>query len=192
MRIGIIVPIAIMALCAACRSDRGSDWDKNHGSASSDYTSQDYYGPETPSGMHGTRSINDSYYAAENSSASRNARGASDPVGYERDSVTRTTEASYRRDASGARSNGKALIASERGFLENAAQWNMLEVESSQLALDRNIAGADRAFAKMMVEDHGKANRELPDLCREEDCAVQSYAFDHPSPRDGGAFVGGK
>lgn len=205
MRHGMILSVSILALCAACQSD--NDWNRNRSASVVDYRSLDYYGPETPSGMAGARSINDNYYAAEYP-AGRDMRWQNkqnDPVGYERDSVgnARTTEASYyredrsmrddrtlsadrtpsadrtlrddrdARDNRNVRDNTK-LPATERTFLEKAAQCNMLEIESSQLALDKGVSGNDRTFAKMMVEDHAKANRELADLCRDKGCSIPS------------------
>ena len=73
------------------------------------------------------------------------------------DSTSSTREASM----TGA---GKNLTADDLDFIEQAAYGGMFEVKSSELALDEQVSSETRSFAQMMVDDHGKANRELEGL----------------------------
>ena len=67
------------------------------------------------------------------------------------------------REAS-APAGGKALTADDREFVEQALHGGMFEVKSSELALKEQVSSETRSFAQMMVDDHGKANRELEGL----------------------------
>jgi putative membrane protein len=79
-------------------------------------------------------------------------------------SATTTTKSSGHSTAAGM----SALSQRDREFVEKAVQGGMLEVESSRLAISKNVAGSDRKFADAMISDHGKANRELEDLLRKK------------------------
>ncbi len=50
-------------------------------------------------------------------------------------------------------------------FVKGAASGGMFEVKSSELAGDRATSADVKKFAEHMVRDHGKANKELMDLC---------------------------
>lgn len=52
----------------------------------------------------------------------------------------------------------------DREFMEKAAQLGLAEVEASQLAASKASSQQVRNFAKQMVEDHTKANRELQQI----------------------------
>ncbi len=54
----------------------------------------------------------------------------------------------------------------DREFVTKAAQGGMFEVESSRLALRKNISEQHREFAQMMVDDHEDANDRLAELVR--------------------------
>ncbi len=55
-------------------------------------------------------------------------------------------------------------VEDDSKFVVNAADGGMLEVKLGELA-QTNAASADvKAFGKMMVDDHSKANKELMDL----------------------------
>jgi putative membrane protein len=49
----------------------------------------------------------------------------------------------------------------ERDFLTRASNSNLFAIEESQLAADRTRAPQLKAFARRLVEDHGKAQAEL-------------------------------
>ncbi|WP_175770844.1 DUF4142 domain-containing protein, partial [Burkholderia anthina] len=46
-------------------------------------------------------------------------------------------------------------------FVDNAAIAGKREVQASQLAIDQSASPAVREFAKMMLDDHGRANEAL-------------------------------
>jgi putative membrane protein len=66
-------------------------------------------------------------------------------------------------------SPGKAGAAAEKAqlrpadqtFITKAAHGGMFEVRSSELALDRAQNAEVKSFARQMITDHGKANKEL-------------------------------
>lgn len=66
----------------------------------------------------------------------------------------------------------ESLSADDRNFVGTAAPAGLWEVESSRLALTKNISDQHREFAQRMIDDHGKANRELADLVRKKGGAV--------------------
>lgn len=70
------------------------------------------------------------------------------------------------REASAPHADTAMVERDERDFVLQAANGGRFEVESSQLALQKSISGPHRDFAQMMVEDHGRANRELEVLAR--------------------------
>lgn len=57
-------------------------------------------------------------------------------------------------------------------FVDKAAVGGMFEVESSELALRTSKDPDVKKFADMMVSDHGKANRELEALAKEQGLTV--------------------
>ncbi|HMC14631.1 MAG TPA: DUF4142 domain-containing protein [Albitalea sp.] len=56
------------------------------------------------------------------------------------------------------------LDRADSGFLNNAAQGGLAEVESSKLALTKGVNTQVKGFAQQMVDDHEKANKELQAL----------------------------
>jgi putative membrane protein len=76
----------------------------------------------------------------------------------------RNIERKDRTAASMGEPTTKALSADDRKFVTQAAQGGMFEVRSSRLALEKNTSAPTRDFAQMMLDDHGKANRDLERL----------------------------
>src|SRR5438552_6641894 len=137
MQYGTLSTVLLLALCA-CRSDRSSN------------RNQDNYEDTAHSAYGSQRDSDDEAMSATSTTSATH--------------TTKTTaEAGYRSEA---KSEAKPLSAHDREFTEKAAQGGLLEVETSRLALRKNVTGADREFADMMIADHGKANRELEDLVR--------------------------
>jgi putative membrane protein len=62
----------------------------------------------------------------------------------------------------------KALSAEDKKFVENATQGGLFEVRSSRLALEKSVSGPTREFAQMMIDDHGKANRDLDAIVKKK------------------------
>src|SRR6185436_13074888 len=54
----------------------------------------------------------------------------------------------------------------ERQFVAHAAVGGMFEVESSRLALEKDLSNFYREFARMMVDDHGRTNLKLAALAQ--------------------------
>ncbi|WP_048921861.1 DUF4142 domain-containing protein [Rufibacter radiotolerans] len=57
-----------------------------------------------------------------------------------------------------------ARVITEASFLAEAASSGMLEMQLAQLALDRSAHSEVKAFARMLLEHHTKANKELMTL----------------------------
>jgi putative membrane protein len=53
------------------------------------------------------------------------------------------------------------LRPADQAFVTKAASGGMFEVESSELAVDRAQNAEVKSFARQMIKDHGKANKEL-------------------------------
>src|SRR5262249_50795902 len=70
------------------------------------------------------------------------------------------------------RDESKMMTQQEQDFVTKAANGGKFEVEASQIALQKTISGPHRDFAQMMVEDHGRANRELEVLARNKGLEV--------------------
>ncbi|RON54103.1 DUF4142 domain-containing protein [Pseudomonas frederiksbergensis] len=69
-------------------------------------------------------------------------------------------------------SMGTAFAATSNDFVDNAAAGGIAEVETSKLALEKSSSADIKAFAKMMVADHTKANDELAALAKKHDIEV--------------------
>jgi putative membrane protein len=76
-------------------------------------------------------------------------------------SMSRSAATSTSRNATAA---SDKLAASDRKFLEKAAQGGIAEVELGKLATQKASADQVRQFGQRMVDDHGKANEELKQL----------------------------
>ena len=70
------------------------------------------------------------------------------------------------------RKDGLPAPTTASGFLINAAQSGMLEVNASRLALERSKNSAVRSFAQNMVDDHTKANEEVMKLAEARKVAL--------------------
>jgi putative membrane protein len=89
-----------------------------------------------------------------------------------------------------------AATADDRDFVTKAAQGGVFEVKSSELALTKSgISPEMRSFAQMMVDDHGKANKELTDLARKKSITASTMLdskhqaqLDELTALDGDAF----
>jgi len=55
----------------------------------------------------------------------------------------------------------KATVPSTADFLGKAAAGNTFEIDSSKLALDKSKSEPVRAFANMMIRDHGEAAAKM-------------------------------
>ncbi|MGE8482314.1 DUF4142 domain-containing protein [Pseudomonas sp. FP1740] len=67
---------------------------------------------------------------------------------------------------------GTAFAASSNDFVDDAAAGGIAEVETSKLALEKSSSADIKAFAKMMITDHSKANEELAALAKKHDIEV--------------------
>ena len=95
---------------------------------------------------------------------------ADDPDSYEAPaarspSASGPTSAARRPDGQGA---APAIASTDAEFARQALRGGQFEVETSRLALEKSTSAKIRAFATMMVADHGEANRELEDLMRKK------------------------
>lgn len=69
------------------------------------------------------------------------------------------------RDTDNTRAQTQSSLTEEdQTFLENAIQGSYAEIEGSQLALEKGESQDVKAFAQMMVEDHGKMLKEAETL----------------------------
>jgi putative membrane protein len=72
-----------------------------------------------------------------------------------------------------------AFAGSDVDFVEKAANASMLEVKLGQHAV-KNAASPDvRAFGQRMIDDHGKASRELEALAQKEGVTVPTTLDAH-------------
>jgi putative membrane protein len=110
----------------------------------------------------------------------KNANGQSDAYGS-------TTNAAMKEGAT------KGLSADDNKFVSQAAQGGMFEVKASRLALDKGVPDPTRQFAQMMVDDHGKANRDLESIVKKKGGTVPATLdADHQEQLDGLADLNGK
>jgi putative membrane protein len=54
----------------------------------------------------------------------------------------------------------------DREMMEDIAYANLSEIETGKLALEKSQSDAVKAFAQKMVDDHGRAQKELAKLAR--------------------------
>ena len=88
---------------------------------------------------------------------------------------TPTTTTGSGTELGGTSSGAASLGQTDRDFIAKAASGGMFEVKSSQLALESKKLRDDKEkdFARMMIDDHSKANRELMSL-------IQGKGIDAP------------
>lgn len=85
-----------------------------------------------------------------------------------------------------------AASADDKDFVAQAAQGGAFEVKSSELALTKGVSPEMRSFAQMMVDDHGKANKELSDLARKHGITASTMLdTKHQTQLDGLAALDG-
>jgi len=60
------------------------------------------------------------------------------------------------------------LSADDKKFIEKATIGGMFEVQSSRIAQMKQVSRGTLDFAQMMVDGHGKANRELDRIATEK------------------------
>jgi putative membrane protein len=68
--------------------------------------------------------------------------------------------------------------ASDQQFVTTAAQANLAEIETGRIATERASNPDVKKFAQQMIEDHGKANRELSDLAGKKGFTVPEQTSD--------------
>ncbi|WP_085639138.1 MULTISPECIES: DUF4142 domain-containing protein [unclassified Pseudomonas] len=61
---------------------------------------------------------------------------------------------------------GSAFAATSNTFVDNAAAGGIAEIEASRLALEKSASADIKAFATMMITDHGNANDELATIAK--------------------------
>jgi putative membrane protein len=66
----------------------------------------------------------------------------------------------------------KGAEAGAQAFVTKAAQGGLFEVESSKLATERAKREEVKIFAQRMLDDHGKANKELQDVAGKAGASV--------------------
>jgi putative membrane protein len=69
-------------------------------------------------------------------------------------------------------SMGAAFAATSNDFVDKAAAGGIAEIETSRLALEKSQSADVKAFANMMITDHGKANDELAAIAKKNDIEV--------------------
>ncbi|MBI6947161.1 MULTISPECIES: DUF4142 domain-containing protein [Pseudomonas] len=67
---------------------------------------------------------------------------------------------------------GSAFAATSNSFVDNATAGGIAEIETSRLALEKSQSADIKAFANMMITDHGKANDELASIAKANDIEV--------------------
>lgn len=72
----------------------------------------------------------------------------------------------------------KVSVPSTADFLSKAATGNKFEIDSSKLALDKSKSETVRAFANMMVKDHGEAAVKMKRAVNEAKLSAPSEALD--------------
>ncbi|HVE40306.1 MAG TPA: DUF4142 domain-containing protein [Planctomycetota bacterium] len=67
---------------------------------------------------------------------------------------------------------------SDQQFVTTATQANLAEIDSGRIATERASNADVKKFAQQMIDDHGKANRELSDLARKKGFSVPEQTDD--------------
>ena len=68
-----------------------------------------------------------------------------------------------------------ARASAAHNFMVKAAQANMAEVELGKLAAEKGQSDEVKRYGQHMVDDHGKANKELQDLAQQEGATLPTY-----------------
>lgn len=69
----------------------------------------------------------------------------------------------------------QASTASAQHFLSKATQANLAEVELGKLAAERGESAEVKQFGQKMVDDHGKANKEVESLASQKGVTLPTY-----------------
>lgn len=84
---------------------------------------------------------------------------------------------------------------SDQAFAKKAAEGGLAEVKLGQLAQEKGHVDAVKDFGKRMVEDHGKANKELESAASQANISLpqnmsskDQASYDHLSKLSGPAF----
>jgi len=80
--------------------------------------------------------------------------------------------------AASQQATAKASVPGTADFLTKAATGNKFEIDSSKLALDKSKSETVRAFANMMVKDHGGAAVKMKRAVTEAKLPAQAAALD--------------
>ncbi|MFD0940751.1 DUF4142 domain-containing protein [Pedobacter boryungensis] len=84
------------------------------------------------------------------------------------DSLNQAMDTTMNADTTGA----MATTEDDREFAGKAAVGGMAEVEFGKIALSKSTNAEVKAFADMMVNDHGKANAELKTIATSKNMAL--------------------
>tara|TARA_A100001518_G_C1225728_1_gene74146 strand:- start:3865 stop:4380 length:516 start_codon:yes stop_codon:yes gene_type:complete len=69
-----------------------------------------------------------------------------------------------------------ALAAEGENFVDEASAKGIAEIETAKMALDKGTSEDVKQFAKMMIDDHTKANQELAQLTQAKDLEMSDEA----------------
>jgi len=69
-----------------------------------------------------------------------------------------------------------ALAAEGENFVDEASAKGIAEIETAKMALDKGTSEDVKQFAKMMIDDHTKANQELAQLALAKDLEMSDEA----------------
>lgn len=90
---------------------------------------------------------------------------------------------------------GQALSSKDRQFIDDAAQSGLLEIKLGELAQSKAASAGVKAFGKLMVSDHTKANNGLMSLATKKAIALPAVLdkenqrkYDGLSKKSGAAF----
>lgn len=145
--IAILVCGVALAACRSNRSNSASHDSYDDQASASHYGNSKQYNPQHPYGNKAT------------SDDSGHVREASAPYPPTDDFTKSNNEgAKDTKDSFG------RMASEDLEFAAKAAEGGLFEVESSRLALQKNVSNGCREFAQMMVDDHGKGNQKLQDL----------------------------
>jgi putative membrane protein len=86
----------------------------------------------------------------------------------------RKDQTGYSRTEPGAASTP----ASDQQFVTTATQANLAEIDAGRLAKERASNADVQKYAQQMIDDHGKANRELSDIAKKKGFTVPEQTDD--------------
>jgi putative membrane protein len=74
--------------------------------------------------------------------------------------------------------SGGTLSKADNKFLHHAAEGNLLEIKTSELALKRGLAGDEKTFAQKMIDDHTQVDTELRTLAQSKGITLSTTPDD--------------